>query len=185
MKKKIVELVKDTIPVVLGVLIALIIGNWKQQYDNQQYIDKMLATMKVEAESNLKEIQETIPKHIRLSDTIQYYMDSEVSLSEIVMKSSGIQLPTIANRTWNAVIDSRVELVDYSTLSVVTQIDESKELLLKKMDHLIDHVYQNLVSTEESDKFLLLMHVSNVIDSEQRLKKLHEEFLEEIGPTAK
>lgn len=172
------KIIQDTIPVILGVLIALLIGNLKQRYDDSVYLSTMFEAMNEEAVNNLEAVNEVLEKHTILMDTIDYYVeDPEISIVDILQKTDGLQVPSILTVAWKSVANSRAELVDYKTLFLLNKIERSNQLLDKKADRIVAHVLADLYTAKKEDKAKLLLLLTDVIDSELALQKLHQEFL--------
>jgi len=93
--KTITKLFLETIPVIFGVLIALLIGDWKANYDDLEYMDKMIAVMKEEAYTNLEDLNSVIPTHIRMIDTVDANLiDESLSVRDLVdLKDSETFVP--------------------------------------------------------------------------------------------
>ncbi len=173
------KILLDTVPVILGVLIALLIGEWKSNFDDRRYFNRILLSMKDEARGSLEELNNVMPRHVRLLDSIDYYLEaSDVSLLQLIERNEGMQVPTIQNRTWNGIITSRIDLVDYELISLFNQIDESKELLIVKVNDLTQYLYKHLDDSQPRSKELLKVYILNVINSEEQLIDLHERFLD-------
>ncbi len=178
-KQMIKKILLDTVPVILGVLIALLIGEWKSGYDDRRYFDRILVSMEDEARGSLDEINDILPRHVRLLDSIEYYLEEpDVNLLTLIERNGGLQVPTIQNRTWNAVITSRIDLVDYELISLFNQIDESKEILMVKVSDLTEYIFSQVHDSDRQSKELLKLHVLNVINSEEQLVDLHQRFLD-------
>ncbi|MFK8162578.1 MAG: hypothetical protein AB8H12_08955 [Lewinella sp.] len=177
--KSLKKILVDMVPVILGVLIALFINDWKQGYDDQRFLTKALASIDKEMTINLDEFSETLPKQYALIDTIEVYLDdNEITLTDIFVKSKGLQVPTVKNTSWKSFLNSKMELVDFEVISKLTDIEESKGLMGKKLDGLMDFVLNNSESTEAVSKKKLMIQLLNLIDSEEQLLSSYEEYLE-------
>lgn len=179
MKKTIKVLCLDTIPVIFGVLIALFIGDWKSDQDDKKYMERMIGVMKEEAKVNFDDLNEIIPTHLRMIDTISFYTNSgkAIPLVALFKKNEGFKLPGVDNRTWTAVINNRIELVDFETLKLVNSIDGLKEVTAKKVDFIMNYVYDNMNEVTTESKETLRMHFLNLVESEIQLFIIHGQFL--------
>ena len=71
------------LPVVLGILIALLINNWKEKLDDKRFINRVFDSLEKEMKSNEADIFEVLPTNYAIIDTIDRYMsDEKISLSE-------------------------------------------------------------------------------------------------------
>lgn len=175
--KTINKLLLDIIPVVFGVLIALFISGWKQSYDDQQFLDKMYATINQEMEGNVESLTEVLTKHYAFIDSTTAYMeDEDVSIAEILQMN--FQVANIQNTGWRAFTNSRLELVDFEVMATLTSLDDSKHNLNLKFEKLMDFIVNNLNSKKREDKMTMLVLVMNLVDSEEALIRIHRRYLE-------
>jgi len=177
--KSLKKVLVDMVPVILGVLIALFINDWKQGYDNERFLTKALASIDKEMTMNIDEFSGTLPKQYSLIDTIEMYLnDDRITLSDILVKSRGLQVPTVKNTSWKSFLNSKMELVEFEVISKLTDIEESKGLMGKKLDGLMDFVLNNSESREAVSKKKFMLQILNLIDSEEQLLSSYEEYLE-------
>lgn len=164
--------------VILGILIALFINGWKEDRDNQKFIQEALNTIEKEmAESNVA-IEEILPRHYALADSINTYIsDPSISIREIAEKSGGMQYPFVKNIGLRFFVSSKAELINYETISQLTEIEDSKALMDKKFDKLMDFAYDNMENTDQKSKTLFIIHLSNVVDSEMQMQELFKNYL--------
>ncbi len=166
------------IPVILGILIALFINDWNQKKENERFLTRILESIDQEMKLNIEEFDSTIPKQYALIDTIQFYMDDdEISLTEIFVRAKGLQVPTVKNTSWKSFLNSKMELVDFTVISKLTDIEESKILMNKKLDSLMSFVLDNSQSTNPKNKNKLIIQLLNLLDSEEQLLDTYKEYL--------
>lgn len=174
-KKTMIEMV----PVILGVLIALFINDWKQNKENEQFLNRALESIDKEMKLNIEEFNRTLPMQYAMIDTIEFYIDNdEVSLTEIFVKTKGLQVPTVKNTSWRSFLNSKMELVNFDVISKLTDIEETKRFMNRKLDGMMDFVFDNLESAESKVKKNLIMQMLNLLDSEEQLLNSYEEYLE-------
>ncbi|MDR0194812.1 MAG: hypothetical protein LBI73_06785, partial [Myroides sp.] len=61
-KRYSIQFVKEIIPVVVGILIALFIDNWNSQRKDRAYIKQVYTTISTELSESKEDIKEMIPK---------------------------------------------------------------------------------------------------------------------------
>ena len=180
MVKSLKKILFEMIPVILGILIALVINNWKEDIGNKKFLNRVLSSIEDEMRENTSSIEEVMPKQIALIDTIDAYVeDSDVSILELIEKVNGFQAALIKNTSWKSFLNAKIELMDYETISVLTEIDEGKSLLKLKLEKLMDFAYENVESKERSKKEFLRILVLDVLDSEDGLLNAHKSFLKQ------
>jgi hypothetical protein len=168
--------------VVIGVLIAVSLNNLKEKYDNEAYIKKTLTAIENEIVQNKEAINETLELHLALIDTIsQMEPDETETLGDLIGRLGGVQAPTVRNIGLRFFIANKAELVDYNIISQLSQIESNSTTLKAKIDRMIDFVYEEINSTDNNSKELFVMHLLNVMDTEQALVELYSIFVEENG----
>ncbi|MFS4417059.1 hypothetical protein [Maribacter sp. 2307ULW6-5] len=180
MKKNIKALVKEIVPIILGILIALYIDNWNQNRKDQKYVDQMIASMDKELEESLEDIKKTLPQQTTLIDSLAFYgKDEQVSIFDVMMKANGIHLPSIKTTSWKAISTSKLELMAYKRIRTMTQIQEQKENMLAKCRLLMDFTYQNIKETDSEKKELVGIMMQDIMVSERDLQAEIEAILED------
>jgi len=165
------QIIKDVIPVILGILIALVINNWNENRKEQRYLDQIYASINKELLESIQSLKENIPKQQRLVDSLQVDLNNEsVELFDIIRKAGGIWAPRIKNNSWRAVANSRIELIEFEKLSALSELDESKNNQDYKQKKIMDFVIENIKSTSNDKKEILLMMVSEMISSGKYLQ---------------
>jgi hypothetical protein len=168
----------DMVPVFLGVIIALFLNNWKENLDNQRFLERVFSAIEQEMSGNLQDLNAVLPRQQAFLDTLERYLDNpKITISEVLSKTRGLQAATIRTTSWYALRNSKIELIDFQTLAYLTEIDETKQLLKLKLDKLMDFLIRNSESASPAMKKLLLMQVQNIMDSERVLLEIHESYL--------
>jgi len=169
--KKINQLFKEIIPVIIGVLIALVINNWNEERKDKKYLNQMLSSINEELKESKIDIKETIPRQKVVLDSIEAYLtDETVSLFDIMIKARGIRFTTIKNNSWKAISNSKIELVDYKKISVLSDIEERKEILELQSEKLLDFMINNAEETSQGKKQIFRMIIKNIIELEEELQ---------------
>ncbi len=171
MSKKILAFIAELVLIVLGVLIAMWINNWNEDRKDKQYIKQMLSSVNKELLDSTEEIVTSFPPQESFIDSLNHYLeDDEVSILEIVLKTNGINLPTIKTNSWKAISNSRMDLLDYDKVSALANIEEQKGNLSLKIDKFLDFVYANSGQTAKDKKELLKIMMLDIMGTEERLQ---------------
>jgi len=178
--KKISDLIKEIIPVIIGVLIALVINNWNEDRKDKKYLSQMLLSINEELEESKIDIKETIPRQRVLLDSIEVNLRNEtVSLFDIVTKANGIRFATIKNNSWKSIANSKIELVDYKKISVLSEIEEMKKILELQSEKIYDFLINNGEETSQGKKEIFRMIIMNIISLEEKLQSDIQELNKE------
>lgn len=182
MQKKALKILFEMIPVILGVLIALFINQCKDQVDDKRFLKRVLAAIEAEMHENMEELTTIIAKQDAAIDTIEVYQDDQtVSVFDILDKTNGLQIPTIKNTSWQSFLNSKIELVDYQTISILTEIEEAKYFMNLKATKLMDDLYNDFDGDYNKAKRIFRLQILNLRDSENNLIRLHRKYLEQEG----
>ncbi len=176
--KQIKQIVREIIPVIIGILIALVINNWNEERKDKKYLNQIFSSIKMELEESNADIERVLPKQKALIDSLDVYLDDEtVSLIDIVMIANGIQKPEIKTNSWKAIANSKIELIKYKQLSALSDIEERKENINVRIEKTTDFIFENLQETDKRKKELLKLMTIDAINAEKRLYSTIEEFI--------
>jgi len=172
------KIIREIIPVIIGILVALAVNNWNENRKDKVYLNQIYASIDMELEESRKDIIIKIPKQQMLIDSIGKYLNDEtISLFEIIKKANGIHGPQIKNYSWKAIANSKIELIEFEKLSELSEIDESKEGLKLKMEKLIGFVNANLKTTDQEKKEIFKLLCQDILDATKYAQSEIEEFL--------
>lgn len=167
------------IPVVVGILIALVINNWQERANDRKFVRKVLTNITYEMTENEAELDEKIIEHQMLMDTINTYLeDEEVRIGDIIRQVNGVRMVSIKNMAWKSFLNTKMELIDYNLVSTLTDIDGMKQAMEVQTIKVMDFVYENLTSNETGKKQVFLMIIGDLQNTEQQLLEDHQHFLD-------
>ncbi|MBQ0737252.1 DUF6090 family protein [Aquimarina celericrescens] len=180
MKNYFKDFIKNIIPVLLGVLIALWINNWNETKKDKEYINNFYSSLKKELGDTSKEITVRTPYQKILLDSLEFYSNNEtIALLDVIEKAGGINGPLIKLNYWNALSNSKIELIKYNKLSILADIEEGNELLKYKRNKLVDFVYSNLTETGKKEKVILKIMMEELIRTQIEIQKDIQKILNE------
>ena len=177
MKEKIknysINFVKEIIPVIAGILIALFIDNWNDTQKDKKYIEQIFSTINSELKETNDEIDAIIPQQKALIDSLDFYANNKnVNILEIARKSNGIRIPKIKINAWKSVSSAKIDLLNYNKIASLSDIEEQKENLKDKTEYLMTFLYSNFYQTEKSKKETFKMLLMDIIQTEKTTQKL-------------
>lgn len=165
------------IPVIIGILIALFINNWNEGRKERKYFSKILSSIESELKETHTDVEGKVAAHVALIDTIHFYLDDETtSIQRIMGKTNGITLPKIRIHSWKAISNSRIELLDYESLSSLANIEEEKDLLRDKSKYLMNFLYNNIGDKTRHKKAVLMGLMNDIIGTEDWILSEIEEL---------
>jgi hypothetical protein len=176
--KRVSQLIREIVPVIIGILIALVINNWNEERKDKKYLNQVYSTIAAELEESSRDIENTLPKQQILIDSLNKYMNDETtSIFEIINKAEGIQGPNVKLHAWKAVVNSKVELIEFEKLSSLSEIEESKKYLELKLQKILDFVIENGKETNQEKKEIFMFLNQDIISGEKYLQYEIKEFL--------
>lgn len=172
MKENIKTFIKDIIPIVVGILVALWINNWNETRKDKNYLDQITSASNKELTETNEDIKENLLLQKSYIDSIDAYLiDDNISLLDITLKNKGIYVPTIKINSWKAISNSKIELLDYKKISALANIEEQKEMLKMKSMRLVDFLYANPKETGKDKKEFLKILMLDIIGTEESIQK--------------
>ena len=171
MQKFINPFIKETLPIISGILIALYINNWNENRKEENYINYISAAINAELTETNEDIINILSVHESFIYTLDFYsIDDKVSLLDIAIKANGIQIPTIKINSWKAVSNSKIELMEFNKVSILAEIEESKEILKMKAEKLAAFTYSNTRETGKDKKEIMKIMMYDIISTEKSIQ---------------
>ncbi len=178
MNKYINPFIKEILPIIAGILIALYINNWNENRKEEKYINYIYSSINAELTETNEDIIDVISVQKSFIDTIDFYSnDNKISLLDIAIKAKGIKIPTIKINSWKAVSNSRIELMEFNKISILAEIEESKEILKMKAEKLANFTYSNTRETGKDKKELMKIMMLDIISTEMSIKQGVEQII--------
>ena len=160
----------------LGILLALFINNWQEGQKNQRFLRSVFSSISQELLDNIQELKEVMPQQEALLDSLERYMDNDqISASEVIISADGFKLPTIKNTAWRSFLNTKMELVDYELIAILSEIEAAKDFLSVKTSKMMDFIFSAADNTTAESKRILSMHILNILDSEDQILEMHNE----------
>lgn len=177
-RSQILDYIKEITIVVIGVLIAVSIGNYKERLDNEKYLKKTLGAIENEIVTSQRDIDTVLSRHIGLLEKLENeFNENQETLGEFVSNSGGFQVAFVKNISLRFFISNKAELLEYEIIAQLLEIEQTTKILSDKYNRLASFAYDHI---NENDKDVMLKFaylLSDVIDSEQSLLESYSEFL--------
>ncbi|AXT52894.1 hypothetical protein D1818_19470 [Aquimarina sp. BL5] len=178
--KQLSQFIRETITVIIGILIALFINNWNEDRKDKEYLNQIFSSIEKELEESLIDLKKVIPKQLASADSIEVYMNNEeVSIYDIIIRANGVHAPRIKTNSWNAIANSKIELIEYEKLSALADIQERKENLSWRIEKQMDFMFQNIEKTDKEKKKVLKMTILDIVGAEKSLLSQIEKILKD------
>lgn len=186
MKKNngVLNYLKEITIVVIGVLIAVFISNYKDSVDNEKYIEKTLLAIENDIKLSQSDLDTIYNRHLKLFEILREKLegseplDPELTLVELIASSGGFQVTTSKNISLRFFINQKAELLEYDIISKLLDIETQSELLQLKTRRLTDFFYENIDEGGEEVFMKLAYYLNDILDSEHTLLESYSEFLD-------
>jgi hypothetical protein len=179
-RNRFIYFLQEVAIVVIGVLIAVSIGNYKEQVDNKNYIEKTLLAIDNEIKLSQAEVDTVLNRHLKLYENLENkFGESNMTIADLVISSGGFQVAAIKNVSLRFFISNKAELLDFKLISQLLEIEFLTDILSNKIQRFTDFSYENINSKDEEAKLKFAYLLSDIIDSEKTLLKSYATFLKE------
>jgi len=178
--------IQEVAIVVIGVLIAVSIGKYKENTENEAYVEATLLAIENEIKTSQSDVDTVLNKHLALFEKLQTEaFNEEQTLAEFIASSGGFQVASVKNVSLRFFISNKAELLEFEIISQLLDIEFMSDLLKTKVSRLSDFAYDNINERSEEVKIKFSYLLSDVIDGEQTLLAAYQEFLDQNQATLK
>ncbi len=179
-RSRILYFLQEIIIVTIGILIAISIGDYKDNENNEKYVETTLLAIENEINLSQVELDTVLNKHLKLLEILENKIqNNEETLGELLMNSGGLQSASIKNVSLRFFISNKAELLEFKLISQLLDIELGTNMLSDKLKRLTDFSYDNVTNDNEEVKLKFAYLLANVIDGEQTLLESYSSFLEE------
>lgn len=172
--------IKEITIVVLGVLIAVSIGNYKENLDNKKYLKKTLSAIENEIRFSQSEVDSVLERHLKLYEKLENeFKENEQTIGEFILSSGGFQAASIKNISLRFFISNKAELLEFELISQLLDIELKTSILSYKIERFADFAYDNVSERDEKVMIKFSYLLADIIDGEQTLLESYSNFLNE------
>jgi hypothetical protein len=165
--------------VVIGVLIAVSVGKYKESKDNETYLQKTLLAIENEIQLSQADLDTILTRHIDLLSILEENIEAnESSLGELIKNQGGFQIPFLQNISLRFFVNNKAELLDFDLISQLLEIELKINLLSDNTSRLTDFVYENVNNSDVETIVKFRFLLASVVENEQALLESYQSFLE-------
>lgn len=177
-KQDVISFFREIVIVIIGILIALSINNWNENRNNEIFVDKALFAIEEEIKLNKTDINKIVQRHKVTIDSVTMHLNNDkISLRQIIEKSGGFQIAELKSIGIRFFISNKAELIDYEIISSLSEIEFLSEAVKMKTERLLNYLYDNMEGTNKSAKYKIVIYLADVVESENGLLDLYDNFL--------
>lgn len=174
---KVKSYLRELTIVTVGVLVALFVSNLKETSQAKSYKSASIQSIIREVESNKAELKDVWKSQAELLDSLNIYLDEEITLSDLFHKAGGLRVPTLGNTGLEFYSKNQIEYIDFEIMASLIKMNSLTELINSKFDKLMDFVLPIVYSDTKESKRLVIVYLRNGMESERQLLNIYEQFL--------
>lgn len=183
----------EVFSIVLGVLLALGVNEWREARAEDELAERALAQIRGEVERNDRVVEERHPYHAAALDSLRSYaadLDPQLGVDDVHRARLGFprggQFAPLFSSAYEAARSSgALAHVDYETLSLLSSIYEMQETLMEQDDRVVNLLFSP-VNLQPGNFYYTLSLVPglmrDVVGSEETLLELYDRFQAEVAP---
>jgi hypothetical protein len=139
-----------------------------------------LSAIENEIKMSQTDLDTTLNRHLRLLEYLENNIDNnEETIAEMVASKGGFQVPNIKNISLRFFISNKADLVDFTLISQLQDIEIFSNSLSDKIKMLADFAYENINENSYEVKMKFYYLLANVIDGETTLSEAYSAFLKD------
>ena len=167
------KLLLDFISAFLGVLIALLLNNWKEERKENAFISKSIESIYYDNKTNIENISWQIDHLKNQCDTIFLSLqDDQLSVIDVIRKNNGLETVNIIQTGWEILINSQLaNKMDYELLTQLTFISSNIVLIENNKNSITEILYKSLESNNTNDKYRLYIILKDLLRMSERFKE--------------
>ena len=172
----------EIFPVLFGVLIALIINDYRAERKIDQQREEKIELIKDRIGSNMEDLKNTLDNHRLIIKNIQSGLDDERSIIEFIMASDGFKVSFLSSLSY---IDSYRTERDLEVSLSLEDISYRKEILHSSINRVTDYMYVHVNGNSRKEKESLVFQLMALENVESSMLETYGELLENLNTDPK
>ena len=168
----------ETIPVIIGILIAVVISNIQQRYADRQYLKSTIKSIKAQNQENVGELKYALDRQATLLDTLNaYLLDDSQSLIKVISRGNGLYTPDLKSATWKFLFENENHtLVSYEIINQLSEIEKYETLIVGYNSSVRDIMFRTEVFKDPQMKNVVRMWLYGMIEAEMGMTEELQKF---------
>jgi hypothetical protein len=176
--KSLRNFLKESLPVVFGVLFALLLNNWKEDLDSRRYVKEYYTHIYEECLENVDDLKSSINDHEQLFLVLEDSKGIDTTFNNILVDVGGLHLVLLKNTSWKYFQSSHIGTVDFEVTSALSEMERMEFYYDKIAERVIDISFQYGRSVKSEDKEEILRYINELIEKEMTLIGIFEAYIE-------
>lgn len=165
----------EIFPVLFGVLIALIVNDFRAEKKLEVQRKEKVFLIKDRIRTNIEDLDNTLQNHRLIIRNLQSGLDNEQSIIEIINASDGFKVSFLSSLSY---IDSYRTERDLEVSLSLEDISFRKELLHSSINKVTDYMYEHVNGTSRKEKESLTFQLLALENVETSTLAAYKELLE-------
>lgn len=172
------KLLLEIIPVVIGILLALILNGMVEDYQSKKYFRQSLKAIVEENEHNIKELKYALERQKAYADTLNVYHSSDtMSLFDITLAAKGFYTPDLKLTSWKFLLeDSKHTLIPIEMINKLTEIEKNYNTIQLHGKIAMDIIYNEKYFNKSASKMPMRVLLMDINESENNMLRVLEDF---------
>ncbi len=172
------KLLLDIIPVVVGILLALILNGIVEDFRSKKYFRQSLQAIVEENDHNIKEIEYALERQKVFRDTLFHYYESDtLALIDITIRAQGFYSPDLKLTSWKFLLeDSKHTLIPFEMINKLTEIEKHYNIISTRVKMVTELFYEENYFDKSATKLPMLVMVNDFKEDEMNMLEVLQEF---------
>ncbi len=160
------KIVVDFVPAFLGVLVALLLNDWRESIKENKFIDQSLEAVYKNNIDNINNLELSIDNLTANVDSLGKYLESDLSIIDVLHKNNGVKLKPLNTSAIHTIKNSNLYLsFEYDVISKLTNLEMSIERIqqdyIKQLTTFLVTSGDNTTYKSKKQFFILLKELLN------------------------
>ncbi|GEM_PF-4623569 len=172
------KLLLDIIPVVIGILLALILNGMVEDMRSRKYFRQSLSAIIQENDHNIKEMEYALQRQKVFRDTLYHYYQSDtLAMIDITLKAQGFYSPDLKLTSWKFLLeDSKHTLIPIEMINKLTEIEKYYSIINKMTGMVTEQFYRDGYFDKSATKLPMLVLVNDFKQAEESALEVLQDF---------
>jgi flagellar biosynthesis GTPase FlhF len=182
MRARIVDIIVQIIPVMIGVFLAFLVSDCSEETRIRQKRDQMVEMLTTEVSENKKKIEQVIDYHKMLLDSTSYYAQPSRKLVGKPNFFKGVRTITLSHGAYQSALQTGlISELDLEQIQMINELYQSQEAYNNYNNMILEGlVTQDFVNPNQRDRVLRFLSVAmyDVVVKERDLLVAQKQVVE-------
>lgn len=149
-----INLLIQLFSVIFGILIALYIDDYKNELNNNSYLEEVYKIIQKETNENIKDIEECMLKTKIFLTNLQNNFKSDTIILDVFKNSDGLKLTNLKNSSIYYIqkLDIKNANDGWAVISLILEVNENKETLKNLQTQILTQLSVSALHNDQESK---------------------------------